>query len=332
MNNAITTHTPAKSMKTVKLYQGRSRTFLGINFDYLRGKRIGRRAPAALPVSLETVEAQELRLRDETRGSVRQFLARARTTLEHLSKLQADTERQARELEKTGALLPEATALAHKRAATWEMIAAVFLILCEVGGLMWIMRNAFGLPPAGALMIAAATTLMLSASVKVVLATLPERYRPLAKRVLGIGGLLLAIMGLVGVVILREAIFSEALGGGQLNLAQMTLGSTISITGMTIGLPLTSGVLWTEAQETLRAARSSLDLFRTRARYEEMAGQWRIALSSMEEVDARLDQVAERVIAIRKGDIIRGFHMGASGNPAGNEQASMALRHAQCGE
>lgn len=295
------------------------------NRDYWRGRRDGKRSPAAGPCTLDMIQSEELQTRNEYRSGIYQNIAEGKSALEHMDCLQADNEHQQRILDEHGDLLPEPKANALYAASVKTIFLATILMLIEFGGLFKIAKMAFG----SGFLNALAVAILLSAIIAIGVHLLLGKFTSETKRKLRIAtilvGSLLGSTGLIGFVLLRAATFSGSITGAELNFDQFELGNMLLMLGLTLGVPMIVGTLFEEAIHNLRTAKCSLELYNQRNNVLEAKGEWLSANQTLEEFDAQLDVICDQVIDTRKGRYLRGFYRSA----AKNEQAQPVLRTLQ---
>ena len=313
---------PSRRAQSIRSYQGKKESshFLGLfDRDYWRGRKDGRKAPSAWRSALGTIDADELRHRNEVRNSIHQGLGEAKTSLSHIHSLMDSNKEKMDALRDEGGLLAAGAAESEYKGATMESLFASLLILCEMAGLTFIAKSTFGQGLVPALVIAVLLSALVAFGIKLILGKVSTARKNQVKWGALTFGLLLTAVGLIGFVLLRAVTFDSGLMGGQMDFAQVSRGNLLLMTGLTLGVPLICGVLYENAQERMNMARNSLQLYRERDKLRAVANEWSVILNKLEEYDARLDAVTEQCIAFRRNKYIRGFHTGGARNPEAAE-------------
>ena len=314
---------PSRRAQSIRSYEGKKERarFLGLfDRDYWRGRKDGRKAPSAWRSALGTIDADELRHGNEVRNTIRQGMGEAKTSLSHTHSLLGANKEKMDALRDAGGLLAAGAAESEHKGAVRESLFASLLILCEMAGLTFIAKDTFGQGLVPALVIAVLLSALIAFGIKLILGKVsPARKNQIKWGALALG-LLLSAVGLIGFVVLRAETFNSGLMGSQMDLAQVGRGNLLLMTGLTLGVPLICGVLYENAQERMDMARNSLQLYRERDKLGDVANEWSIILSKLDEYDDRLDAVTEQCIAFRRNKYIRGFHTGGVRNPEAAEQ------------
>lgn len=313
----------SRKIESIKAHRGdKERLYLlGLfNRDYWRGRKDGKRAPVAFQAALGSIEAEELRHKNEVRNGIGQLMAEARTNLEYIDQLKESNNQKMETLRQENGLLSEGMAECEYKSARREVIFASALIICEITALAIIAKSTFGQGMLPALVIAVLLSSLVAFGVKLLLERISQESKSHIKWIILGSGLILTLIGLFGFVILRKETFDIGLTGGQINLSQISLGNLLLMTGLTLGVPLICGVLYEHALERMKAAGNSLRLYGERRKLSDEYNDLSVELNKLKEFDSRVDAVVEQGIKFRKNKYMRGFHIGGAQNPEALEQ------------
>ena len=145
-----------------------------LNPDVRRGRKDGKHAPDAWRVALNAIDAEETRIKDETRSMIRQTQAEAGSRLEHISNGLEQNRVMQEALKNEGRLLPEPVAATQYKAARRDLLIAGLLTILDVAGSVYITKKIFG----GNILLIFPVGVLLPAGVIFGVKTLLDHLRP----------------------------------------------------------------------------------------------------------------------------------------------------------
>lgn len=283
--------------------------------DFRRGRKDARISPSAWRDSLQAIRDDELQTKEEIRNILAQNIRDSQETLNRFPDLREQNRQKTEALATDGGLMPEAGALSQLKTANFERAFAIFLLICEIVSLSLVAKSTFGNGILGALTVAILLSSIIAFATRMLLAKISPENKARLRIGMLVTGCLLGGAGLVGFVILRAQTFAIGLNGGSADFSQLNTGNMLLMAGITLGVPLIVGVLYDEAVEKRTMALNSLNLYRDRNLIDSRESEWRVALCKLEEYDAHLNDLTERIIGSRQSSYRRGFHRSAAGNP-----------------
>jgi len=283
--------------------------------DFRRGRKDARISPSAWRDSLQAIRDDELQTKEEIRNILAQNIRDSQETLHRFPDLREQNRQKTEALAAEGGLMPEAGAFSQMKTANFERAFAIFLLICEIVSLSLVAKSTFGNGILGALTVAILLSSIIAFATRMLLAKISPENKDRLRIGMLVTGCLLGGAGLVGFVILRAQTFAIGLNGGSVDFGQLNTGNMLLMAGITLGVPLIVGVLYDEAVEKRTMALNSLNLYRDRNLIDSRESEWRVALGKLEEYDAHLNDLTERIIGSRQSSYRRGFHRSAAGNP-----------------
>lgn len=318
---------PQKSAKGIEGFTHRVVRGEFFNPDVRRGKKDGKRAPDAWLFSVQAIEAEEHKLRDDARSTIKQKQAEAHAHLDHFgNRLQQNREAQ-EQLKNDHRMPPEMVAEARYSSAVRDLVIAAFLTLLDIAGVLYIAKMIFG----GNILLVSPIGILMTAGVVFGVKTLLEHLSPEKRVIVGkilmyVGGALIAA-GLLGLALLRAVTFDFALSGNEtMNIQQISIGNLLLMLGLGIGLPLILGVFYESESEKMKEAKIALDLYREERSIQKAHTEWTAFSQRLLEMNDNFDTITANIILLRQNRYIRGFIKGVRKDPNAKQHIDEILK------
>ncbi len=321
---------PKKTLKRVEAFSRRKVARDSLNPDTRRGSRDGRKAPDAWSFSLQAIEAEESRAKQEARSTFRQAQHEAKTNLEHIDALLRQNREEQKKLTAEGGILPESVAAAQARSSVRNKFIALTLTFLDAFGVITILRFMFGghtvfVVPLGILLVAGVVF-----GIKNLLGHLSPESRAFAAKLLMFSGITLVVTGLVGFALLRSETFNAALIGTDIaNAKQISLGNLLFTLGIVLGVPLVIGVWYETENAKSETADISLRLYVPEKKLLKTKTEWLSLSKRVEELDAGLDGITADIIRLRHGRYVRGYINGVRTDQDAGNYINAIMKHSE---
>ncbi len=301
-----------------------------LNHDVRRGCKDGRKAPDAWSFSLQAIEAEEVRFKDDFRSVIRQTQADASTNLSHKEYLLKQNNDAEEGLMEDHKMIAESVAQAQHSAAYRDLFIAGFLTCLDAFGLIIILKKIFGgniclIVPLGILLISAVVF-----GIKTLLEYQnPEKRTTTGKILVYVGGALV-VVGLIGVALLRSVTFNAALAGdGAINIGEISMGNLLFTVGIGIGLPLILGVWFESESSKMKCASIPLMLYAEERLLLKARTALLAKLKRLQEIDNSLDGITPNIIRLRQSRYARGYIKGVRKNQNARQYIEEILKNSQ---
>lgn len=316
---------PKKNLKNIEITTHRKVAGEFLNHDTCRGRKDGRRAPDAYPYSLQAVEAEEMKAKNEARSALQQTAADASSHLEHIDNLIAQNDKDFETLKAQGSMIPESAAAAQHSSASRNGFIALVLTFLDAVGIITILKFIFGghtllIVPLGLLLVAAVVF-----GIKNLLERLSPEKRAFAGKLLVISGCVLVLVGLMGFALLRSQTFNTTISStDMIDMSQISMGNLLFTIGVGLGLPLVLGV-WYESENTKREfAEIPLRFYTQEKQLKKAKAEWLSLLKQVQVLNDGLDDITGDIIRLRSGRYMQGYVSGVMKNKdAGNYIAAI---------
>jgi len=321
---------PKKTLKLVKAFSRRKVASDFLNPDTRRGNKDGKQAPDAWSFSLQAIEAEESRAKEEARSTFRQAQHESKTSLEHIDALLKQNREEQKKLNAEGGMLPESVAAAQRASSVRHKFIALILTFLDAFGVITILRFMFGgrtifVVPLGILLVAGVVF-----GIKNLLGHLSPEGRAFAVKLLMFSGIALVVTGLVGFALLRSETFNATLIGTDIaNAKQISLGNLLFTLGIVLGVPLVIGVWYETENAKKETADISLRLYVPEKRLLKTKTEWLSLSKRVEELDARLDNITADIIRLRHGRYVRGYINGVRTNQDAGNYINAIMKHSE---